>query len=398
MADTPGFEKLDSGFEENVSENPSSDQSAIQNRTSSISPDDLKCIIAKVEQDDGKFIKDKDGRYLIVYPDDKSLLNDYNLSIPHEEISVDSESGAFRSRVGLCIQGIIEQKVKKYPFTVIQNPKNKRLLHTSERGEYRQNKEYSIVETLYKNPFGFTRVEIVKDFMSGFKHICKSIIISKFRPEEVDAMGVMAHIAPDVYGICRDGEDVKLHMEYIQGTSLDCFSKILIEDHIWPVCLHLFAELTRAINKLGVERLSHGDIHLKNVIIEVERNNTFRIRLIDYGEASSCTLAGLMNDMQSLVACIITVFTENQFNSYKEDPINWISQCKIRYPQLCAILEGALMVQNTNDLRKLIEDLDLIIKTEIGYKHYLTEAAKTVKETTKPKNIELDEDLRNLHF
>lgn len=60
--------------------------------------------------------------------------------------------------------------------------------------------------------------------------------------------------------------------------------------------------------------------------------------------------------MKSLVACIITVFTENDFDSYEEDPVHWISTCKALYPTLCAMLQGALMVEDTGHLTKLIED------------------------------------------
>lgn len=284
------------------------------------------------------------------------------MSILHEEISDDSQNSEFRSRVDLCMQGIEDQRVKKYPFTVIKNPKNKKLLQTSRTGEYRQHKEYSTVEVLYKHPSEFTIVEVVKDVMTGFKHICKTIIISKFRPEELNSMAVMQNIAPELFGICRDGENVRLHMEYIQGVRLDFFSKMLLDQNAWPVCLHLFGELAKAINKLGVNHLSHGDIHVKNVILEVDSDNSLRIRLLDYGDASNYSLSGLMNDMKSLVACIITVFTENDFDSYEEDPVHWISTCKDLYPELCAMLQGALMVEDTGHLTKLIEDIDHIIK------------------------------------
>ncbi|CAC5368787.1 unnamed protein product [Mytilus coruscus] len=366
MADTPVTENPDSGFEEYVTKNKISGQSINSNKVSSISSDDLKIIIAKVEDDN--------------------------------EISDDSQNSALRSRVDLCMQGLEDQKVKKYPFTVVKNPKSKKLLHTSLTGEYRQYIEYSTVAVLYKHPSEFTMVEVVKDAMTGFKHICKTIIISKFRREELDAMAVMQDIAPELFGICREGENVRLHMEYIQGVRLDYLSKILLDQHAWPVCLHLFGELAKAINKLGVEHLSHCDIHVKNVILEVDSDNSLRIRLIDYGDASTYSLSGLMNDMKSLVACIITVFTENEFDSYEEDPAHWISTCQALYPQLYAMLKGALMVHDTRHLTKLIEDLDHIIKNQIDYKRNLKEAASTMQETTKPKHITLEEDLRNLRI
>lgn len=256
MADTPVRDnQLDSGFKEYVTENKTIDKSIDSNKTSSISPHDLKNIIEKVEDDNGKFVKDNKGQYLIVYPDDSVLLSNYHLSIPHEEISDDSKNSEFRSKVDLCMQGIEDLRVKKYPFTVIKNPTNKKLLHTSLTGEYRQHKEYSTVEVLYKHPSEFTIVDVVKDVMTVFKHICKTIIISKFRPEELSSMAVMQNIAPELFGICRDVENVRLHMEYIQGVRLDFFSKMLLDQSAWPVCLHLFGELAKAINKLGVKHL-----------------------------------------------------------------------------------------------------------------------------------------------
>lgn len=61
------------------------------------------------------------------------------------------------------------------------------------------------------------------------------------------------------------------------------------------------------------------------------------------------------------------------------------------------MLEGALMVQDTRHLTKLIEDLDHIIKGQIYYKRYLKKAASSMQETTKPKHtIALEEELRNL--
>ncbi|CAG2201165.1 unnamed protein product [Mytilus edulis] len=90
-----------------------------------------------VEDDNGNFSKNskgRHGRYLIVYPDDSVLMSKYHLSIPHDECSDDSQNSEFQSKVKLCVQGIEKQKVKKNPFTVIKNPKRKKLLQPSRTG------------------------------------------------------------------------------------------------------------------------------------------------------------------------------------------------------------------------------------------------------------------------
>lgn len=177
-------------------------------------------------------------------------------------------------------------------------------------------------------------------------------------------------------------------MELIEGPRLDTVARYMKNEHMWPLCLHIFSDILCAINNLMHNDLSHGDIHSKNIIIEVVENGKFRIRLIDYGDACGYTINCLINDMKSLVASLIALFTRNDFDAYNEDPDKWIEDNPAiweRYPELWDIFKGALDVKNGESLNKFIDYIEVLLVSDsksIDFNNSLGEIAKLLKEET----------------
>lgn len=217
---------------------------------------------------------------------------------------------------------------------------------------------------MYKHLAENPTVRLVRDMFTGFTRICKTTIMSKFRCEEVHSMVSLPNIAPEIYVADRDGEYVNLHMELIEGKKLDTVANYILMEHMWPLCLHIFSQILYAINILMSNDLSHCDIHSKNIIIDVVEEGKFRIRLIDYGDACEYTMINLINDMKSLVASLLALFTRNDFDAYNVDPGEWIennSEIWEQYHKLWGIFKGALDVTNGKSLTNFINYVEVLL-------------------------------------
>lgn len=353
---------------------------------------EAKNVLLQIAKDHGEFVKDRNGRFRVIYNDDDNI-DEYYSCLKRVKIKADGYSSEFCEEIRLFLEGIKIQKEKRHPSTVIRNNNEQDSITPSESNCYREDREYIEIhlnkETLlYKHLEENSTVRIVKDMFTGIPHICKTAIMSKFRSEEVEAMLSLHKVAPELYVANRGGDYVDLHMELIEGPRLDTVARYMKNEHMWPLCLHIFSDILCAINNLMHNDLSHGDIHSKNIIIEVVENGKFRIRLIDYGDACGYTINGLINDMRSLAASLIALFTRNDFDAYNEDPDKWIEDNPAiweRYPELWDIFKGALDVKNGESLNKFIDYIEVLLvndSTSIDFNNRLGEIAKLLKEET----------------
>jgi tRNA A-37 threonylcarbamoyl transferase component Bud32 len=335
-------------------------------------------VLQQIDDDKGEFVKDRSGRFRVVYKDDDNI-DEYKTRIKRVKIKADGYSSECLFNMKKFIEGITLQQDNTYPYTVVIIDNEHESITTNESNCYREDIEYREIAPNKKNPLykhlnENSAVRLVRDISTGFTHICKTNILSKFRCEEVQAMLVLDKIAPKLYVANRDGEYVNLHMELIKGTRLDIVANNIKNKHMWPLCLRIFSEIMYAIDIL-IDKctLSHGDIHTQNIIIEVVQEGKFRIRLIDYGEACEYTINNLINDMRSLVATLLALFTRNDFDAYNEEPDNLIKDPSIwkQYPKLWDLFKRALDVKNRESLTTLINYVkDLLVnnckKTEFN--------------------------------
>ena len=351
-------------------------------------------VLQQIANDNGEFVKDRSGRFRVVYNDDDNI-DEYKTCIKRVKIKTDGYSSEYLAKISQFLEGITFQKEKRHPFTVVRNNNEHESITTSVSKSYREDVEYVEItpdkETpLYKHLKENSTVRLVRDLFTGFTHICKTSIMSKFRCEEVRAMLTLYKIAPELYVANRDGEYVSLHMELIKGTRLDIVANYIKNEHMWPLCLHIFSEIMYAIYILIYKcKLSHGDIHTQNIIIEVVQEGTFRIRLIDYGDACEYTKINLRNDMRSLVATLLALFTRNDFDAYKDDPDNLIEDPTMwkLYPKLWKLLKRALHVKKRKNLRTLIKHVEeLLVKNRKSteFSNRLVEIATCLQEETQP--------------
>lgn len=382
MADSSNRQVANSPFPVGFSENSQSsvqlDSAFISLEDSAEEADRAINVLQQIDDDNGEFVKDRSGRFRVVYDDDDNI-DEYKRCIKGVKIKADGYSDEYLAKISQYLEGIRIQKEKRHPFTVVRNNNEHESITTSESNWYREDIEYKEIapnkETpLYKHLKENSAVRLVRDLFTGSTHICKTSIMSKFRCEEVRAMLSLYKIAPELYVANRDGEYVILHMELIKGTRLDIVANYINNEHMWPLCLHIFSEIMYAIDIL-IDKctLSHGDIHTQNIIIEVVQEGTFRIRLIDYGEACEYTINNLINDMRSLVATLLALFTRNDFDAYNEEPDNLIKDPSIwkQYPKLWDLFKRALDVKNRESLTTLINYVkDLLVnnckKTEFN--------------------------------
>ena len=397
MAGSSNREIANSPFPVGFSENS---QSSVQPDSAFISLEDSTeeaegiNVLQQIINDNGEFVKDRSGRYRLVYNDDDNI-DEYKTCIKRVKIKADGYSSEYLAKISQFLEGITIQKEKRHPFTVVRNNNEHELITTSESNSYREDIEYIEItpdkETpLYKHLKENSTVRLVRDLFTGFTHICKTSIMSKFRCEEVRAMLTLDKRAPELYVANRDGEYVNLHMELIKVTRLDIVANYIKNEHMWPLCLCIFSEIMYAIDILIYNcKLSHGDIHTQNIIIEVVQEGNFRIRLIDYGEACEYTINNLINDMRSLVATLLTLFTRNDFDAYNEDPDDLIEDPTIwkRYPELWELFKRALDVKDRESLTTLINHVkDLLVENckSTEFNNRLEEIATHLKEETQP--------------
>ena len=373
-----------------ISENS---KSAVQPDSPCISQVDWKVameVLQQIANDNGKLVKDRNGRFRIEYNDN---INEYHKRIKRVNIISDGYNCEYREHIRQLLESITIQKNRLYPFTVIRN-NNEHKLITSESNNYRAGIEYKIIAPnkdtpLYKHLEENSAVRLVKDIVTGFTHICKTNLMSNFKCEEVEAMLCLHKVAPELFVVNRDGEYVILHMELIEGKRLDIVANHILNEHMWPLILHIFSDILYAINILMSKDLSHCDIHSKNIIIEVQEGK-FRTHLIDYGDACGYTINNLIKDMRSLVASLLALFTRNDFDAYKNNPDTWIKdnpEIRSRYPNMFNIIEGGLNIKNGESLKQFINYVEALIVEErknTDFNNRLEEIAKLLKEETQP--------------
>lgn len=347
-------------------------------------------LLRQIFNDNGKFVKDRRGRFRVVYNDDDNI-DEYKTCSNRVKINAVGYNNEFREAIHQFLKGIAIQKEKRYPYTVIRINDKHKSITPSKSNRYREGSEYKECTLdkdtpLYKHLKENSAVRLVRDLFTGFTHICKTNIMSKFRCDEVQAMLTLDKIAPEIYVANKDEDNVSLHMELIEGKRLDIVAMNMKKRHMWPLCLHIFNDILYAINKLMFHDLSHCDIYTKNIIIEVVEEGQFRIRLIDYGDACGYTINNLINDMRSLVATLLALFTKNHFDVFNVDPDEWIEKNYERFekhPKLWVIFKRALDVKNGESLKQFINYVgDLLVDNskKPDFNKRLEEIAKLLKE------------------
>jgi tRNA A-37 threonylcarbamoyl transferase component Bud32 len=364
MADSSNQEVDVSSFPDGNSENSESVVRLASTNSPQYWTEDGINVLQQIANEKGKIVKYRSGRFHVVYDDNT---NEYKTRIKRVKIKADGYSSEYIANINKCLEGITFQCDELYPFTVIRNNNEHESITPSKSNMYREGSEYieipldeetPLYEHLEENP----AVRLVRDLVTGFIHICKTRIMSEFRCAEVKAMLSLPKVAPELYVVNRDEEDVNLHMELIEGHRLDIVANYIKNEHMWPLCLQIFSEILYAITILMSNGLSHHDIHTKNIIIEVVEEGKFRIRLIDYGDAREYTINNLINDMRSLVATLLTLFTRSDFKADKEEPDEWIEnnpEVWERYPKHWFIFKGALDVTNNESLRQFINFVEV---------------------------------------
>ena len=336
-------------------------------------------VLQQIVNDKGEFVKDRSGRFRIVYKDDDNI-NEYKTRIKRVKIKADRYSSEYLFNMNKFLECIALQQYYTYPHTVVIIHNEHESITTNESNCYRENIEYREIapnkkKPLYKHLDENSAVRLVRDIFTGFTHICKTNILSKFRCEEVRAMLVLDKIAPELYVANRDGEYVNLHMELIKGTRLDIVANNIKNEHMWPLCLRIFSEIMYVIAILIDKcKLSHGDIHTQNIIIEVVQEGKFRIRLIDYGEACEYTKTNLRNDMKNLVYTISDVLIGND----KKKPEIWGKN-----PNICKLCKRTLDVNDIESLttfRNHVEDLLVENRKDTDFNNRLEEIANELEE------------------
>lgn len=372
MADSSNREVVRSPFPVSNSENSKLVVQISSTHFLKDSTEEAMNVVQQITNDKGKIVKDDDN------------INEYKSCLRHMKMDANEHP------LDQFLEGIEIQQRKRYPFSVIIDDQQKSIT-PSKSNSYREGREFEEVKTLnkdtplYKHLKENPTVRLVRDMVTGFTHICKTRIMFDIKCGEVQAMRSLPKVAPKLYVVSRDGEDVNLHMELIEGKRLDIVANYIKNEHMWPLCLHIFSEILYAIRILMFKGLSHCDIHTKNIIIEVVEEGKFRIRLIDYGDAREYTINNLINDMRSLVATLLTLFTRNDFDCYEEEPDEWIEDNPAtweRYPKLWFIFKGALDVVNGESLKQFINFVEASLAKDIknpDFKKSLEEIAKSLK-------------------
>ncbi|MEN6292329.1 MAG: protein kinase, partial [Methanobacterium sp.] len=104
---------------------------------------------------------------------------------------------------------------------------------------------------------------------------------------------------------------VALCANFIKGENLEKYIRNHSDDIIIPFVREFLFEMINLFNEMGKKRISHGDLHTRNIIVEDNssslRGPAYRFRVTDFGVASQTSNVALKDDYDQLALMLRTL-------------------------------------------------------------------------------------------
>ncbi|XP_069106712.1 uncharacterized protein [Argopecten irradians] len=170
---------------------------------------------------------------------------------------------------------------------------------------------------------------VLKDLKKGIEHAQKTIMISVFRKEEIQAWFDLNEtgIAPKLIQIRIEGNKVHIHMETLEKVVT---LREVIDSHmqtirstnpalVRPFSLCVFHGVLSAIQTMHDKNWTHKDLHAGNILLQKESETFIKVRIVDFGLASKVDekggLDGIRSDIVEAVRKFTALYANQEFNS-----------------------------------------------------------------------------------
>ncbi|XP_033731722.1 uncharacterized protein LOC117321387 isoform X2 [Pecten maximus] len=257
-----------------------------------------------------------------------------------------------------CFRFIDNLKQSGYPSGVELVPDSGKL-DLGEDRLYEEGRDFTIMDT-FKMGSNALKVCVVKDIRTGHVHVRKTISLSDFRKNEIQAMidlqSVKATFVPEPYLFYIRGNSVHIHMELIEnGTTLREVIDFKINrirssyrHLVRPLTLFILHEVMSAVLKMHARPWTHNGLHGENIIIQQHGKSIRCCYLIDFGEASNLMINEdeYQKDKDYLAILVAGLYTGKQLIHVWDLPyMSWkhILMESSLFQQLCASEQNELL-------------------------------------------------------
>lgn len=276
---------------------------------------------------------DEQGRPIIQYKSNPKQKLTWDPSNTNKLACPKSEQD-IRKFTEAWLKSIKNLKEEKAPSGVILN---KNEIH-AKSGQYRENMEYERTKEVLGKGNSAGVIYVIKDNFTGAKQAQKTILISHFRPEEIEAWldlylkGLQA--IPALHHYQFEGNKVVIHMEILEDaiTVRDVFEKrigILIRTKaalLMPFSIYVFYILLEEVLTMHEMGWTHRDLHSENVLIQ-KKSERLVVRVIDLGSAckteSEDGQKGIKSDVLNALRVFSALYVGEEFLSQEDLEENW---------------------------------------------------------------------------
>ncbi|KAL3888958.1 hypothetical protein ACJMK2_001317 [Sinanodonta woodiana] len=338
----------------------------------SLSPDtvqQLHIMLQCLRRGEAFLDQDEKGRPVIQYEQKSKLLWDASNANMITECATD-----VKMKMESCFEFIDYLKKQKPPSGVVLD---KTQVHTN-RGMYREGYEFEKTKKVLGSGTMAGDIVVIKDKKTGMESAQKTIMISVFRKEEIQAWVDLAEtgFAPALYLFKLEGNKVVIEMEIVSEAKT---LRTIIDEYLFrmdasltkPFSLYILDGLLEATIAIHDKGWVHRDLHPGNIMMQKQMESKLRVRIIDFGMAQSfdgsqgLQFEPFRRDIREVVRIFSALYCGQEFDSAHDLQRNW--QSKINEVNLAdedkrelfCLIDSAMKIVHPQDVPKfhgLVQD------------------------------------------
>ncbi|KAJ8307059.1 hypothetical protein KUTeg_015143 [Tegillarca granosa] len=179
---------------------------------------------------------------------------------------------------------------------------------------------------------------VVKDKVTGSENAFKTIMISVFRKQEIQAWVDIndTGICPQLYLFKLEGNRIHIHMEKLENAIT---LRDIIDQHmpklrsenpelVKPFSLCIFHDILDTVQKMHDKGWTHRDLHAGNIMVQKQNDVSVKVKVLDFGLAGSLHdeldgLKGFRTDIVEIVRKFSALYTGEEFDNETDVQKNW---------------------------------------------------------------------------
>ncbi|KAL3888953.1 hypothetical protein ACJMK2_001313 [Sinanodonta woodiana] len=213
---------------------------------------------------------------------------------------------------------------------------DKTQVHTN-GGMYREGCEFEKTKKVLGSGTVAGDIVVIEDKTTGMETAQKTIMISDFNKEEIQAWVDLAKtgFAPALYLMKLEGNKVVINMEILSEAKTlrkiidECLFRINASRLDKPFALHVLDVLLGAIMEVHDKRWTHGDLHPGNVLMQRQSASKLRVRIVDFGMAQpfdgpqGLQFNQFRKDIRQVVRIFSALYCGQEFDDDMDLQRNW---------------------------------------------------------------------------